>query len=69
MLDPKPIANVPEPRTEGNGGLMDIALHPRFAENHLVYFTYDKPVENGKGPQPLLGEKWKAVHSLACETS
>ncbi len=49
MLDPKPIANVPEPRTEGNGGLMDIALHPRFAENHLVYFTYDKPVENGKG--------------------
>jgi glucose/arabinose dehydrogenase len=28
---------------------MDIALHPRFAENHLVYFTYDKPVENNKG--------------------
>ncbi len=48
-LDPKPVGNVPAPRTDGNGGLMDIALHPRFAENHLVYFTYDKPVENGKG--------------------
>ena len=39
VLDPKPIAGVPQPRTNGNGGLMDIALHPKFAENHLVYFT------------------------------
>jgi len=49
VLDPKPISGVPEARTKGNGGLMDIALHPRFAENHLVYFTYDKPVEKDKG--------------------
>ena len=49
VLDPKPIGGVPEARTKGNGGLMDIALHPKFAENHLVYFTYDKPVENDKG--------------------
>jgi glucose/arabinose dehydrogenase len=49
VLDPKPIDGVPQPRTNGNGGLMDIALHPRFAENHLVYFTYDKPVEKDKG--------------------
>jgi glucose/arabinose dehydrogenase len=40
-------------RTDGNGGLMDVALHPRFAENHLVYFTYTKPVENGKGTPAL----------------
>jgi glucose/arabinose dehydrogenase len=68
VLDPKPIANVPEPGTEGNGGLMDIALHPRFAENHLVYFTYDKPVENGKGAPTVARGNWKAVHSLVCET-
>jgi len=49
VLDPKPLGGVPQPRTNGNGGLMDIALHPRFAENHLLYFTYDKPVENNKG--------------------
>ncbi len=48
-LNPKPIGGVPEPRTKGNGGLMDIALHPKFAENHLVYFTYDKLMENDKG--------------------
>ena len=28
---------------------MDVAIHPRFAENRLVYLTYTKPVENGKG--------------------
>jgi aldose sugar dehydrogenase len=49
LLDPKPIVGVPVARTNGNGGLMDIALHPKFAENHLVYFTYDKPVEKDKG--------------------
>jgi glucose/arabinose dehydrogenase len=48
-LDPAPIAGVPRVRTDGNGGLMDVALHPAFAENRLVYLTYTKPVENGKG--------------------
>ena len=49
VLDPTPLGGVPGVRTNGNGGLMDVALHPRFAENHLVYLTYDKPVENNKG--------------------
>ncbi|HKF67716.1 MAG TPA: PQQ-dependent sugar dehydrogenase [Vicinamibacterales bacterium] len=53
VLDPTPIAGVPRVRTDGNGGLMDIALHPQFAENRLVYFTYTKPVENGKGTPSL----------------
>ena len=52
-VDPMPIAGVPRVRTDGNGGLMDIALHPRFAENRLVYFTYTKPVENGRGTPTL----------------
>ena len=52
-LDPTPIAGVPRVRTDGNGGLMDVALHPRFAENRLVYLTYTKPVENGKGTPSL----------------
>ena len=52
-LDPTPIAGVPRVRTDGNGGLMDVALHPRFAENRLVYLTYTKPVENGRGTPTL----------------
>ncbi len=53
VLDPMPIGGVPRVRTDGNGGLMDVALHPRFSENRLVYFTYTKPVENGKGTPSL----------------
>jgi aldose sugar dehydrogenase len=53
VLDPTPIAGVPGVRTDGNGGLMDIALHPQFATNRLLYFTYTKPVENGKGTPSL----------------
>src|SRR5262249_37419804 len=45
-LDPKPIAGLPEVRAQGLAGLMDVALHPRFTENKLVYFTYHKPAGN-----------------------
>ena len=44
VLDPKPIAGVPEVYAKQLSGLMDIALHPKFAENKLVYLTYTKPV-------------------------
>jgi len=42
-LDPVPVAGVPAVQAQGLAGLMDLALHPRFAENKLVYFTYHKP--------------------------
>lgn len=45
-LDPKPITGVPAVRLIGNSGLMDVALHPKFAENKLVYLTYNKPGPN-----------------------
>lgn len=43
VLDPAPVAGVPQVQAQGLQGLMDIALHPRFAENKLVYLTYHKP--------------------------
>ena len=45
-LDPKPISGVPAVLLIGNSGLMDVALHPKFAENKLVYLTYNKPGAN-----------------------
>lgn len=39
-LQPKPIADIDAVLDHGQGGLMDIALHPKFAENNLVYVTY-----------------------------
>jgi glucose/arabinose dehydrogenase len=39
-LDPTPIPGVPQVLAVGQGGLLDISLHPQFAENRWVYFTY-----------------------------
>src|SRR5215831_14045237 len=43
ILDPNPVAGIPQVQAGGLAGLMDIALHPKFNENRLVYFTYHKP--------------------------
>ena len=40
VLEPTPIAGVPEVMSSGQGGLMDVSLHPKFAENRFVYLTY-----------------------------
>jgi glucose/arabinose dehydrogenase len=42
VLDPQPIAGMPEVLDRNSRGLNDIALHPRFAENRWIYFTYYK---------------------------
>jgi glucose/arabinose dehydrogenase len=49
VLDPNPIAGLPKIQAQGLAGLMDLALHPRFNENKLVYFTYHKPPAEGTG--------------------
>jgi glucose/arabinose dehydrogenase len=45
VLDPQPIAAVPPVRAAALGGLLDVALHPKFAENQFVYLSYSKPGE------------------------
>ena len=40
VLDPNPIAGLPEIFAEGQGGLMEVSVHPRFAENRWIYLTY-----------------------------
>ena len=48
VLDPTPVAGLPEIFTGVNlAGLMDVALHPQFAENGFVYLTYSKPTVDG----------------------
>ena len=39
----EPVAGVPEVWDDGQGGLLDVALHPDFAENGLVYLSYASP--------------------------
>lgn len=41
------IDGLPAVATGGQGGLLDIVLHPDFDENSLVYFTYSEPRTGG----------------------
>ena len=41
-LEPSPIAGVPPVLAEGQGGLLDVAVHPRFADNRLVYLAFSE---------------------------
>ena len=43
VLDPKPVPGTPAVRPQGRSGLMDVVLHPQFAANQLLYFSYLKP--------------------------
>lgn len=38
-----PISGVPRPYVDGQAGLLDVALSPRFGEDRLVYLAYAEP--------------------------
>jgi glucose/arabinose dehydrogenase len=46
VLDPEPIAGVPEVRRTVLGGLFDVVLHPDFASNRTIYLSYAKTVDD-----------------------
>ena len=65
VLDPRPISGLPGVNTGAvNSGLMDIALHPGYAENQLIYFTYSKPMVDNPHPD-FQGERDAATVTLA----
>lgn len=41
----KPLLGVPKVFNKGQGGLLDVALDPNFAQNKLVYLSYAEPGE------------------------
>jgi aldose sugar dehydrogenase len=67
MLDQQEIAGMPAVLHHRAFGLMDIALHPRFAENHVVYFTYSKPKtgETDVASAALLRARYDGGHTLS----
>ncbi|MGB3226199.1 MAG: PQQ-dependent sugar dehydrogenase [Desulforhopalus sp.] len=48
-----PLKGVPKVRAGGQGGLMDVALDPNFAENKRIYLSYAKSGEDGKATTAL----------------
>ncbi len=45
----RPVTGVPEVVARGQGGLLDVVLDPRFAENRLVYLGYSERGDDGVG--------------------
>lgn len=41
------VSGTPEVWANGQGGLLDVALHPDFSSNRLVYLTWSKPGQGG----------------------
>jgi glucose/arabinose dehydrogenase len=54
-LLPTPVAGVPEVFAQGQGGLLDVVLHPEFASNRLVYLSYSKPLTGGSTTAVIRG--------------
>lgn len=44
-----PIGGLPDIDVRGQGGLMDIVLHPRFEDNGWIYLTYASPEGTARG--------------------
>ena len=44
-----PLAGVPEVYARGQGGLLDVALSPGFAQDRLVYVSFSEPWPGGAG--------------------
>ena len=45
----EPIAGVPEVDARRQGGLLDVVLDPKFADNRLIYISYSEPGADDKG--------------------
>ncbi len=52
-LVPEPIGGAPEVYASGQGGLLDVAVDPSFAENSLVYLSYADSDSSGTTTQVM----------------
>ena len=54
-LQAKVIQGLPTIKQHGQGGLMDVAVHPNFINNQLVYLSYAGKNDNGYSTEVLRG--------------
>lgn len=47
-LLPQPVDGVPQVLHSTQGGLLEVALHPSFTSNRMLYLSYSKPSADGK---------------------
>ena len=54
-LRPRSVRGLPPVEATGQGGLLDVALHPNFDSNRLIYLSYAAADENGVGTEVARG--------------
>ena len=50
-----PLAGLPEVDPKGQGGLLDVALSPRFANDRTVFWSFTEPRQGGNGTSVARG--------------
>ncbi|ODB93111.1 glucose dehydrogenase [Candidatus Thiodiazotropha endoloripes] len=55
-LDPMPIQGLPDIRSHGQGGLLDVTLHPEFESNRYIYISYAERTGNRYGTTVMRGK-------------
>lgn len=59
-LLPDPVPGLPEIRQGGQGGLLDVVLHPNFASNRFLYLSYAKPnADRAQGTTAVIRGRWE----------
>ena len=53
-LAPAPVAGIPRVWSDGQGGLLDVAVHPDYARNGWIYLSYSDPGPNGSAMTRVL---------------
>jgi glucose/arabinose dehydrogenase len=64
QLRPEPLATIRDVEQTGESGLMDLTLHPRFAENRLLYLAY---AYRGDGGQRVRVVRFRETGSALVE--
>ncbi len=59
-----PVGGVPEVYARGQGGLLDIVLHPDYEENGWIYMSYSKPGSGGGNTAIMRAQFDADSHSL-----
>lgn len=67
-LLPDPVPGLPPVRAGGQGGLLDVVLHPNFATNRLIYLSYAKPsADTAQGTTAVIRGRWENDRLVAVE--
>ncbi len=59
-----PLSGTPMAFTDGQGGMLDVAIDPDFKTNNMIYFSYAEPGDGGAGTAVARGRLDRAANLL-----